>query len=171
MDVLELFLREHASVHSKEAAGGDFSIDWLLADLTEAQWRTCPHGFNSIAWIFWHLARVEDGCLSIMVAGEPQLYDADRGARLRVDRRGDGEGMSKAEVAALSDAIDIGALQAYRNDVGRRTRAHASALWPTRWTEPIAEADVQRGIDAGIYHLGQASMIRAAVLEPGASRA
>ena len=195
MDVLDLFLREHASVHSKEASGSDFNVDWLLADLTEEQWRSCPHGFNSIAWIFWHIARVEDGCLSILVAGEPQLLDDDRTAKLKVDRRGDGQDMSKAEVRELSEAIDIGALRAYRNDVCGRTREHVRALWPDRWTEPITEADVRRGIEAGvateeytfvvgspretllfwwgvhhsIYHLGQASMIRNAVRAADAS--
>jgi hypothetical protein len=148
-----------------------------------------PHGFNSIAWIFWHLARVEDGCLSLMVAGEPQLLDDDRAALLQVDSRGDGEGMSKAEVAELSDGINIDALQAYRDDVGRRTREHARALWPDRWSEAITEVDVRRAVDAGvasdehsfvvgkpremllfwwglhhsIYHLGQAAMIRGVV--------
>jgi hypothetical protein len=124
-----------------------------------------------------------------MVAGEPQLLDDDRAALLQVDSRGDGEGMSKAEVAELSDGINIDALQAYRDDVGRRTREHARALWPDRWSEAITEVDVRRAVDAGvasdehsfvvgkpremllfwwglhhsIYHLGQAAMIRGVV--------
>jgi hypothetical protein len=172
MEIVDLFLREHASVHSREVVVTDFNIDWLIADLTEEQWRARPHGFNSIAWDFWHMT--------------PQLLDGDRAALLQVDRRGHGEGMSKAEVAELSDGIDIDALQAYRNDVGRRTREHARALWPDRWSEAITEVDVQRAVDAGvasdeysivvgkpremllfwwglhhsIYHLGQAAMIR-----------
>jgi hypothetical protein len=186
MEIVDLFLREHASVHSQEVVATEFNIEWLVADLTEEQWRARPHGFNSIAWIFWHVARVEDGCVSLMVAGEPQLLDDDRAALLQVDHRGHGEGMSKAEVAELSDAIDVDALQAYRNDVGRRTREHARALWPDRWSEVITEVDVQRAVDAGvasedysivvgkrrdmllfwwglhhsIYHIGQAAMIR-----------
>lgn len=186
MDPVDLFLREHASVHSREVVATDFGVDWLVADLTEEQWRARPQGLNSIAWTFWHLARVEDGCVSLMVAGEPQLLDGDRAALLQVDPRGHGEGMSKAEVAELSDGIDIDALQAFRNDVGRRTREHARALWPDRWSEAITEVDVQRAVDAGIasdeysfvvgkpremllfwwglhhsiYHLGQAAMIR-----------
>lgn len=189
MEIVDLFLREHASVHSREVLATDFSVDWLVADLTEEQWRARPHGFNSIAWIFWHMTRVEDGCLSLMVAGEPQLLDDDRAALLQVDSRGDGEGMSKAEVAELSDGIDIDALRAYRDDVGRRTREHARALWPDRWSEAITEVDVRRAVDAGvasdehsfvvgkpremllfwwglhhsIYHLGQAAMIRGVV--------
>lgn len=189
MEIIDLFLREHASVHSNEVVATDFSVDWLVADLIEEQWRARPQGFNSIAWIFWHVARVEDSCVSLMVAGEPQLFDDDRAALLRVDRRDHGEGMSKAEVAELSDGIDIDALRAYRNDVGRRTREHARALWPDRWSEAITEVDVHRAVDAGvaseehaivggkpreallfwwglhhsIYHLGQAAMIRGAV--------
>jgi hypothetical protein len=63
MDVLDLFLREHSSVHSAAACGADdFNIDWLVADLTDEEWRARPHGLNPLAWTFWHLARVEDGC-------------------------------------------------------------------------------------------------------------
>jgi hypothetical protein len=186
MEIVDLFLREHAFVHSSEVAAADFNTDWLVADLTEEQWRARPHGFNSIAWMFWHMTRVEDGCVSLIVAGEPQLLDDDRAALLQVDHRGDGDGMSKAEVAEISAGVDIDALQAYRNDVGRRTREHARALWTDRWSEAITEADVQHAVDAGvvtaeysivvgkpremllfwwglhhsIYHLGQAAMIR-----------
>lgn len=188
-EVVDLFLREHASVHGKEAVPADFNVDWLVADLNEEQWRARPDGFNSIAWIWWHIARVEDGCVSLIVAGRPQLLDAERAALLGVDRPGDGEGMSKAEVAEPSDTISIDALQAYRHDVGRRTREHARALWPDRWSEPITEADVRSAAEAGvatddhsfvvgkpremllfwwglhhsIHHIGQAAMIRARV--------
>jgi len=128
MDVLDLFLREHAAVHTSAALGADFNVDWLLADLDDAQWRAQPHGLNSIAWTFWHLARVEDACVSLMVASQPQLLNDEWTARLRVERRGDGEGMSKAEVAELSHAIDVDALRAYRDEVGRRTQEHARFL-------------------------------------------
>ncbi|MHC4940103.1 MAG: DinB family protein, partial [Planctomycetota bacterium] len=118
--------------------------------MTEEEWRACPHQLNSLAWTFWHLARVEDGCISIIVAGEMQLFDTDRAAALRIDRHGDGEGMSRAEVAELSAAIDLSALRAYRDEVGRRTREHARTLHLERWNEPIGEADVQAAIEAGI---------------------
>ncbi len=61
MNALELFLREHALVHSATVAqGGHGSTeDFLLRDLDEAQMRARPHGLNSIAWLLWHMAR---GC-------------------------------------------------------------------------------------------------------------
>jgi hypothetical protein len=190
MNQLEFFLREHAGVHLKEAAPADFNIDWLLDGLTEEQLRACPHGLNSIAWLLWHVARVEDACVSLVVGHRPQLLDDAWAVRLGVDERGDGEGMTKAAVAELSVAIDLGAQREYRNAVCRRTRNLATELWPDGWETPLTaedityanesralEADAQTflvgqprealllwwGLHHTHYHLGQASMIRGLV--------
>ena len=187
MNQLEVFLREHAGVHSKEAVPADFNMDWMLADLSDAQLRARPHGLNSIAWLLWHVARVEDSCVSLVVCGKPQLLDDAWVGRLRGAPRGDGEGMSKDEVAALSAAIDLDALRAYRNEVGRRTRAQVAELWPDRWHVPFTVEDLQLAAERGAlsgdepkwligrprefpllwwglhhthYHLGQAAMLR-----------
>jgi hypothetical protein len=75
MNPLDVFLREHASVHSKDAAPEGFDIDLLFDGLTDEQYRACPHGLNSIAWLLWHIARVEDGLVSLVVGHRPQLFD------------------------------------------------------------------------------------------------
>ena len=191
MDLLELFLREHASVHTTTVAPSSHNAEWMFAGLADEQWRALPHGFNSIAWLFWHVARVEDSCVAGVLMGVPQVFDeGDWPERLNVARRDDGEGMSKDEVAALSEAIDVAALREYRDAVGKRTREHAQALWPDRWSAPLTAADVQRVVDSGAmpadeagmldgapreqflnwwslhhtyHHLGQIAMVRAAV--------
>lgn len=190
MNRLDVFLREHASLHSKDAAAEGFDIDLLFDGLTDEQYRACPHGLNSIAWLLWHIARVEDGLVSLVVGHRPQLFDDAWAARLGVDERGDGEGMTKAAVAELSAAIDLGALRAYRNAVCPRTRELAAELWPDRWETPLTEEDIVYanesrafepdaqaflvgkpreslllwwGLHHTHYHLGQAAMIRGVV--------
>ncbi len=189
MEMIDLFLREHAAAHSKAVAPADFNMDWLVDGLSDDDWRARPHRLNSLAWLFWHIARVEDACVSLVVAGQPQLLDDAWAARLKVDGRGDSGEMSKAEVGDLSAAIDIGELREYRNEVGRRTRVHVGELWPARWEEPLAEDDIRRaagcgvmsgdesdlvgkpreallfwwGLNHTIYHLGQAAMVRSAL--------
>jgi hypothetical protein len=150
MNPLERFLHDHAAIHTQAVAHADpFNMDYLLEGLTEKQLRVRPHGLNSLAWIFWHVARVEDGFVSCIVLGRDQLLDQDNwSARLTAPTRD--VSTSKEKVAELSDSINIEALLAYRDAVGRRTREGLQALWPDQWDEPIAVTDVRRAVAAGI---------------------
>src|SRR5688572_2298190 len=150
MNALDLFLREHAAVHTRAVAEADpFNMDYLIEGLTESQARARPHGLNSLAWIFWHLARTEDGLVSSIVLQRDQLFDQeDWSRRLAVGTRD--VSTSKDKVAELSNSIDLDALWAYRDAVGRRTREGLRALWPDQWDEPITVADVRRAVAAGV---------------------
>jgi len=150
MNALDLFLREHAAVHTRAVAEADpFNMDYLIEGLSESQVRARPHGLNSLAWIFWHLARTEDGLVSTIVLQRDQLFDLD-GWSTRLDVGTRDVSTSKADVAELSDKIDLEALWAYRDAVGRRTREGLRTLWPDKWDEPIVVADIRRGVDAGV---------------------
>src|SRR2546423_10226651 len=120
MNPSELFLREHAAVHMSAVAQADsFNIDYLVEGLTEAQLRLCPREMNSIAWLFWHVSRVEDDLVSSIVMHRRPLFDEESwNHRLAIPKRDIGTGMSKAEVAKLSRDIELSALWAYRDAVG-----------------------------------------------------
>lgn len=151
MNGLELFLREHAIVHSAELVKGESRSmeDTVLRDLDDAQIRARPHGLNSLAWILWHIARCEDVAVNAVVAARPQVFDEGGWAvRLGLERRDIGTGMNAEEVALLSEQIDIAALRAYRLAVGRRTREVAEALPEADWertagTEEVGRASAQ----------------------------
>jgi ABC-type multidrug transport system permease subunit len=102
----ELFLREHGVGHTFRVVGNSFlNIDKLLT-LPEQALRTHPQGLNSLAWLFWDMTRVEDGCLAAVVAGVEQVLDqGDWAGKLGVSRRDVGTGMSKVEAAELSQRI------------------------------------------------------------------
>jgi len=162
MTALETFLRDHAFVHTSAVAPAfPFNIDYLFAGLSDAQLRTSPHGQNPFAWLLWHLARVEDACVGILVLGQTQLLDQDGWfARLGVGRRDLGTGMTKAEVAELSAAIRLDQLKEYRNAVGRRTRTLVSSIWPERWETPIEPGDIDRAEAAAVFDRATAEGMR-----------
>jgi hypothetical protein len=170
MNPCELFLREHAAVHTKAVAQADlFNMDYLVEGLTEAQLRTCPYGMNSIAWIFWHISRAEDDLVSSIVMSRPPLYDAEKwGERLAVSRRNDGNGMNKAEVTDLSSQVNLSALFAYRDAVGRNSRTMVKDLWPDRWASPIERADILQAKEWGV--LTPRAAVRMARFLPGRPR-
>jgi hypothetical protein len=97
--------------------------------VTETQVRTRPHaGVNTIAWLIWHAARVEDVGVNRFVVDRPQVLDEGWLEPLGVGRRDVGTGMPDAEVDALSARIDLDALRGYWEALTRRTLATVETL-------------------------------------------
>jgi hypothetical protein len=73
---IELFLRQHAMVHAAEMSQtGLWSFeDEILEDITGEQMRLIPDNCDhSIAWILWHMTRIEDVTMNRLAAGSPQV--------------------------------------------------------------------------------------------------
>jgi hypothetical protein len=129
---IELFLKQHAMVHAARMSelGLPSFEDEVLLGMTESGIRRVPKNIDhSIAWLIWHIARIEDITMNILVAGSPQLLHQEGWyARMKVNPRDTGNAMSRSEVVDLSSAIDIGNLKEYRLAVGRKTRLTAQQL-------------------------------------------
>ena len=114
MDAIGFFLTRYGEVHKG-------LVDGLFGSLSEAQLRARPHpGVNTIAWLLWHSARIEDVALNRFLSDRPQVL-AEWLERLAVPRRDVGTGMSDAEVDELSARIDLQALKGYWDAVTART--------------------------------------------------
>ena len=154
MDFRELFLTQHARAFAAEVLHADMSYqDNLLRDVTDEQIRQRPQpGFNSLAWLLWHVTRVEDASANLIIAERPQVFDEGGwGARLNVPRRDIGTGMTEPEVDEFNRQIDIAALLAYRAAVGQQTQAIVRDLQPEVLDEVIDRDLVQRLRDEGIF--------------------
>ncbi len=131
---LALFLAQHAAVHARDVSGLD---GWCFEEqvwqgLDEAAARRIPPGEqHSIAWCFWHLARIEDVTMNLLLAGTPQVLEAGGwAARLGAGTCDTGNALPPEEIARLSERVDLRALRDYRRAVGERTRAAVRALEP-----------------------------------------
>jgi hypothetical protein len=88
-------------------------------------------GESSIAWIIWHIARIEDVAMNLLVAGSAQIINQENWLeRMNSPVRDTGNAMDENGIADLSAKIDVQALRAYRLAVGRRTRAIVGQLDP-----------------------------------------
>lgn len=115
MDVLDFFLLRYADLHRRIP-------DELLGKLSEPQLRGRPHpGINTVVWLLWHTARIEDVGVNRFVVDRSQVLDDGWHPRLAVARRDVGTGMTDAEVDDLSARIDLPALRGYWDAVTRRT--------------------------------------------------
>ena len=150
---IELFLSQHAMLHAAEMShAGVWSFeDEILDDMTGAQMRVIPRNCDhSIAWMFWHMARIEDVTMNLLVAGSPQLLLRDGWfGRMQVNVRDTGNAMDAAGVADLSVRIDLQALRAYRLSVGRRTREIVKQLRPEELKHKVDPARLRQMTEEG----------------------
>src|ERR671924_439933 len=149
MDARELFLDQHAAMHSAAVGGNKMSAaERTFAGLSDEQMRVRPReDLNSLAWLMWHIARAEDIIVNSVLSGQPQVFGDAWMKRLGIGRRDFGIGMTSAEVTELTKQIDVGALREYRDAVGRRTREMVSGFTPADWEVKVAtEPDERVGV-------------------------
>jgi DinB superfamily len=159
MDALQLFLIEHARAHSDAvapASGPLWLEDSLLLGLTDDQLRVRPsEGDNSLAWLLWHIARIEDVAINVVLMAQPQvLHEGGWQQRLKIAYGDVGTGMAEEDVADLGARVDIPALRAYRAAVGRRTRELVGTIKPEELGLPVTAMDVERAVASGAFGAG-----------------
>ena len=150
---IQLFLKHHAMLHSADVAQIEtWSFeDHVLNDMTEEHIRRIPRNCeHSVAWCVWHLARIEDVAMNLLVAGAPQIMRQDDWLdRMGITARDTGNEMDAGGIANLSAAIDIAALRAYRLAVGRRTREIVKQLEAEALKRAVEPARLQQVMDEG----------------------
>jgi DinB superfamily len=153
MDVRDLFLDQHAAMHSAVVGGNKMSAaERTFAGLTDAQMRLRPReDLNSLAWLMWHIARAEDIMVNTVLTGRSQVFDDEWMERLGVTRRDFGIGMTSAEVTDLTRQIDLGALRPYRDAVGLRTREVVGGFKPQDWDGQVTAEAVARAAAEGAF--------------------
>jgi hypothetical protein len=123
---MDLFFSQHAVLHSaKMVVSEPWSYEDQVFDiLSNLQLRFIPrYSVHSILWCIWHIARIEDVTMNLLVAGIPQVLNTGRWLeKMKIEARDTGNAMTDKDVGKLSKSIDIKALRAYRLAVGRRTR-------------------------------------------------
>ncbi len=141
---LPIFTSQHAMIHTaKLHPGSPWSCqDKALNGLTEAQMHCIPQGsVHSVAWSLWHITRIEDVTMNLLLAGTPQLLHSGNWLdKLGTCYEGVGNELSPDEIVEVSAEINLKALLAYRLAVGKRTRAIVRRLDPDiLWSSPAPE--------------------------------
>jgi len=128
---IEMFLDHHAQLHSARVAQPDWSLeDAILDELTGDQIRTIPpKGEHSLAWLFWHMARIEDITMNLLVAGTSQIFSEGGWIEhIEIDLHHAGNAMSENNMLEFSQGVNVAQLREYRVQVGRRTQEIAKGL-------------------------------------------
>ena len=133
-------------------------------------------GANTMAWLIWHLARVQDDHIATLL-GQEQVWTAggwvDRFG-LPFDRGATGFRQSAADVAAVRADAEL--LQGYYDAVHARTTDYLATLTSedfdrvvdTAWDPPVTLAVRLVSILADdLQHAGQASYVRGLAMRAG----
>lgn len=147
-----LFLNQHAWLYASKMSGASSVLtfeDSLLDNLDDRTMRMfpvqAPGTKNSIVWHLWHLARVEDMTMNILVSDGPQVFDSGNWLhKLNIRFPHSGNSMEDSDIAELSSKIDWDALSEYRIAVGRQTRRILSSLQPGGFREKVQARRIQR---------------------------
>ncbi len=111
------------------------AIEGLTA--AEVRWQPTMHT-NHIAWLVWHMARVEDSWVSRILRGTTQVWTAEGWAdRFHMDPESTGSGHASEDVRAMPE-IPLSDLMAYFEAVRLVTR---------RYLDQATDNDLSR-----VYH-------------------
>ncbi|HEX3796741.1 MAG TPA: DUF664 domain-containing protein [Acidimicrobiales bacterium] len=154
------------------------AVHAVVGGLTEAQltFRPGPEA-NSIAWLVWHLTRIQDDHIA-EVAGTEQLWMSagwyDRFG-LPFDASATGYGHSPDEVAAV--AVQTPALlSGYHDDVAAHTLSYVGGLAPSDLTRVVDDSwdpPVTLGtrlvsvLSDDLQHVGQAAYVHGLIFSGG----
>ena len=152
-DAFQLFFKQHAMLHSASMAQTElFSLeDEVFEDLSADIARRIPgNSENSIIWNIWHIARIEDVAMNMLVTGSTQVFTRGEWQnKMEIDAQDTGNAMPAEQIINLSQNINIPALRAYRVAVGRRTREIVSQLQPGSLKDKVDPARLSRIQQAG----------------------
>ncbi len=141
----------------------------LVADIPSSVLHERPSGTgNSLAWLLWHTARVQDDHLAGL-SGSGQAWDdfAER-FDLPFDHDDIGYGHTSAEVSAVR-IDDTSLLAEYHADVHRRTLAYVDRVTAEEldrvvdpsWDPPVTAGVRLVSVTADcLQHLGQAAYVK-----------
>ena len=146
-----LFLEIHAKLHLSSVSNTEKNeVDDLLCDLDRNEYAIMPTSKDeTIAWVLWHIARLEDLTMNILVAQKEQIFNQEWKKRLNVAITDTGNALSDDEIMELSREINIGELLHYRNAVGQRTREIISVLNAVDIKRKVRLADLDIILSAG----------------------
>ena len=133
----------------------------------EVRWQPTMHT-NPIAWLVWHMARVEDSWLGRLRGGPPQVWTSGGWAdRFGMDPESTGSGHTSEDVRAMPE-VPLGDLMAYfeavrgvmRQYLDQATEADLSRTYHYRGNDRSGAWIVGHILVEESQHTGQVALIR-----------
>lgn len=123
-DAQELFLNMHQSVHFAEMSECEETMmDRLWDGLNQNEFAIMPTEKDAtIAWDIWHITRIEDLTMNLLVNESEQVLNSYWLSRLHTQVTDTGNAMTDDEIMEFSKRIEPEILKEYRIAVGAKTQ-------------------------------------------------
>jgi len=146
-----IFLNIHARLHlSVISDTSPNEVDALTCDLSEDEYAIMPTSKDeTIAWVLWHIARIEDIAMGILVDEGEQLFNETWKKAMNVSITDTGNALTDDEISDLSKHIHVEELFNYRNAVGKRTRQIVMALTPKDMKRKVSSKSLEKILQEG----------------------
>jgi hypothetical protein len=133
----QMFLDFHSSLN--------LEADKLLNKLTPQEWTIMPTAKDeTIAWAIWHITRIEDLTVGILIGGDEQIFDRRQKEKLNVNIVDTGNALSDDEIMNLSVSINIHSLLDYRATVIKRTQTIVNGLSTDDMRRKISPGGIEK---------------------------
>lgn len=145
-DAQELFLNMHQSVHFAEMSKCEESLmDQLWDGLEQNEFAIMPTEKDvTIAWDIWHITRIEDLTMNLLVNESEQVLNSRWLSRLHTQVTDTGNAMTDDEIMEFSKSIDPVILKEYRIAVGAKTQEILKNLKAEDMKRKIKREDLAR---------------------------
>lgn len=123
-EAINLVKELHSIVHTPEVSGEKSTyFELLTTGLTKEIAEVMPTKKDvTIVWNLWHITRIEDITVNLLINNENQILNEEWLKRLNTTVTDTGNAMTDDEIIELSKSIDLVELLQYRTAVGKKTR-------------------------------------------------
>jgi hypothetical protein len=149
---ITLCLDMHSLIHTSEMSGKNLATfeDELWNGMTDEIFHKMPSNMNTtIAWHLWHITRIEDITVNILIAAGTQIFNADWFKKINTGITDTGNAMTAGEIKDFSSKLNMHELRNYRIAVGRKTQGIISQLKPADLKRKMDYQQLKRIIEEG----------------------
>lgn len=123
----ELYLSMHKYLHFSD--NDDTLMNQLWKNLNTKDFSIMPTAKDvTIAWNIWHITRIEDLTVNILLNNSEQIYNREWKRKMNVSVNDTGNAMTDDEIMELSRNMNIKVLKEYRKAVGNQSQNIFSKL-------------------------------------------
>ena len=126
----KLLLEMHGLLHDKKVykSTDKTFYDDLWENLKYETCRIVSAKETSILWDIWHITRIEDIISNIVIGNKETIFGDEIQAKLGIRIKDTGNAITRSEIEAFNNSINIKALKEYRVKVGQSTKKIIEAL-------------------------------------------